>query len=187
LTEKYYPFYPKRVLAFLYAQAGQGDVHIERSSSHLTVQAPDVLFFVRWSTTYARLFEGDGPSRVRLTEKRDCLAVEVSAEQHWYSTLQQCFGDGQTVPATVTSLLGQRGVCLYRKVVDEQRETSCWIPKAVTDLLAETVEELNQFFHWQLSPETGWLAGLGLQSRGSLFLRLGALEFDDEESERRHG
>lgn len=64
MTEKYYPFHPKRVLAFLYAQAAEADIHVERGSSHLTVQAPDVLFFVRWSSTYAKLFEEDRKSVV---------------------------------------------------------------------------------------------------------------------------
>jgi hypothetical protein len=69
MVEKCYPFHPKRVLTFLYAQAAQGDIHIERRSSHLTVQALGALFFVRWSSTYARLFHALAPYEARAPEE----------------------------------------------------------------------------------------------------------------------
>jgi hypothetical protein len=168
---------PKKVIAFLYEQAEQLAVNVERTDADLYAHTTTFILVAAWASPYVRFFEPNGPNHMQVNGKNDNRVTALSAQNAWFETKETFFIGGLSKRGIITHQLGQRARDLFRKVVDEQRFQEYWIPKAVTDLLAETVEELNVSWNWSLSANTEWLSVTSPQIACSLFIRTSTSSF----------
>jgi hypothetical protein len=161
-----------KINAFIKAQSQEQSVSLERNAGILYMATIEALITVPYVPSFNRWFQPDGPDRIQVSQSgNEVNTMQESLADNWMLTRYWFLNDGRVCGAMMTHTLVQNGLKLFRQVTDTDCKHYYWIPKQITDLLAETVEDLNLKWRWQLSPLRDWVAVLSLQQRCSMLLR----------------